>query len=426
MTSYYFIPFLILFLIFITAFFSSTETALSISSKAKLHRFRKMGHRSAAMALKLHEKMGLVISVILACNTIVNTIIATVAASFLIGVFGDQYGAIISAIIMSPVIWFAGEVLPKMFAIYKPEALFLKATPIIHVIFKFFSPVNHIVNALASFVLRLCGINTQENNQNNLDELIGAIDLHQRPDEDDTVEERAMLKSILDLGDVAVHEIMVHRKNVTMINADDPIEDIISQVLASPFTRIPIWQNSIDNIVGIIHSKILFRAIRNQKDDLNKIDILKIAQKPWFIPENKDLLDQLKDFQHRREHFANVVDEYGSWLGIVTLEDILEEIVGEITDENDIAFKGVRPQKDGSYIIDGNVTIRDLNRQFQWDLPDEEASTIAGLIVYKFRIIPNIGQIFTLNNFRFEILRRQRNQITLIRITHTPLIKEHE
>ena len=415
MSIFLFLP-LVVILVSITAFFSSSETAISVASKPKLHRFSKSGHRWAKLALKLHEKMGLVISVVLACNTIFNTIIATVGASFLIGVFGDQSGPIISAVIMSPIIWFAGEVLPKMYAIYKPELLFLRASPIINVIFKLFSPINHIVNVLASSVLKLAGVSDSLNQSGNLDELKGAIDLHQSADIQDTQDEKAMLKSILDLGSVNVEEIMVHRKNVTMINADEPVDEIISQVLASPFTRIPIWQDSLDNIVGVVHAKVLFRYIRQNKDT-SKLDILKIAQKPWFIPENKDLLDQLKDFQQRREHFANVVDEYGSWLGIVTLEDILEEIVGEIADESDVAFKGVRPQKDGSYIVDGNVTIRDLNRQFEWELPDEDAATIAGLILYQFRVIPSIGQVFTLDNFKFEILRRQRNQITLIRVT---------
>lgn len=417
MDSNYFFPLIIIGLICLTAFFSSTETAISVSSKAKLHRFLKSGHKSAKLAIRLHEKMGLVISVVLACNTIVNTVIATVGASFLIGVFGDQSGPIISAMIMSPLIWFAGEVLPKMFAIHKPETIFLKAAPVLKVIFKLFSPVNHIVNLLASFVLRVSGMTDKGGADANLDELKGAIDLHQRPDAEDTQDERAMLKSILDLGSVSVNEIMIHRKNVTMINADEQMDDIISQVLSSPFTRIPIWKDSVDNIVGVIHAKVLFRAIRQAEGAMNKLDILKIAQKPWFIPESKPLLDQLKDFQQRREHFSNVVDEYGSWLGIVTLEDILEEIVGEIADENDVTFKGVRPQKDGSYIVDGNVTIRDLNRQFEWGLPDGNASTVAGLILYQFRLIPSVGQIFTLEGFRFEILRRQRNQIMLLRIT---------
>lgn len=417
MHSNYLFPLIILALILLTGFFSSTETAISVASKARLHRFLKSGHKSAKIAIMLHEKMGLVISVVLACNTIVNTIIATIGASFLIGIFGDQSGPIISAMIMSPLIWFAGEVLPKMFAIHKAEAIFLRVAPALNIIFKLFSPINHIINLLASFVLRISGMTDKEGSDANLDELKGAIDLHQRPDASDTQDERAMLKSILDLGSVAVNEIMIHRKNVTMINAADPIDDIIAQVLSSPFTRIPVWKDSIDNIVGIVHAKVLFRAIRQADMTMNTLEILKIAQKPWFIPESKPLLDQLKDFQQRREHFANVVDEYGSWLGIVTLEDILEEIVGEITDENDIAFKGVRPQKDNSYIVDGNVTIRDLNRQFEWGLPDENASTIAGLILYQFRLIPTVGQIFTLDGFRFEILRRQRNQIMLLRVT---------
>jgi Mg2+/Co2+ transporter CorB len=415
MNEIYFLP-IILGLICCTALFSALETAISVSSKAKLYRLLKRGDKNAKVAAALYEKLGLVISVILACNTILNTVSATLAASLLISLFGD-YGTFISALIMAPLIWICGEVLPKMFAIYSPEKIFLKFANLLKFIFKLFSPFNHIVNSLASFILKLFGIDMNAKDQSaNLDELKGAIDLHQSINHEDTKEEKAMLKSILDLGTVTVNEIMVHRKNVTAINIDDPIDEIVAQVLESPFTRIPLWQNSNDNIIGVIHVKGLLRAIRAEKK-LDKDVILKTAHKAWFIPENTDLLEQLKTFRSRREHFANVVDEYGAWLGIVTLEDVLEEIVGEISDEHDITFKGVRPQKDGSFIVDGTVTIRDLNRQFDWDLPDEDAATLAGLILYEFRVIPSVGQIFSFKSFRFEILRRQRNQITLIRVT---------
>jgi Mg2+/Co2+ transporter CorB len=224
-----------------------------------------------------------------------------------------------------------------------------------------------------------------------------------------------MLRSVLDLSEIDVSEIIVHRKTITMINADDSAEKIVDQVLASPHTRVPLWRNQPDNVIGVIHAKEVLRAIYN-KGNFN-IDIDSLVSNAWFIPETTRLLDQLQAFRDRHEHFALVVDEYGSLQGIVTLEDILEEIVGDITDEHDISLPGLRPQSDGSFIVDGSFTIRDLNRHLEWNLPDEEASTIAGIILHESRRIPEVGQAFMFFGLRFEIMRRQRNQITTIRIT---------
>jgi Mg2+/Co2+ transporter CorB len=226
-----------------------------------------------------------------------------------------------------------------------------------------------------------------------------------------------MLRSILDLTEVDVGEIMTHRKNVTMVDADEPAEKVVKQVLASPFTRLPLWRGEPDNIVGVIHAKALLRAVRGGEDKLDGIDVVKLAGRPWFVPESTSLLDQLQAFRKRREHFALVVDEYGTLMGIVTLEDILEEIVGDIADEHDIPVPGVVRQPDGSFVVQGTVTIRDLNRRFEWGLPDEEAATIAGLILHEARRIPDVGQAFNFHGLRFEILRRHRHQITAIRIS---------
>jgi Mg2+/Co2+ transporter CorB len=226
-----------------------------------------------------------------------------------------------------------------------------------------------------------------------------------------------MLRSILDLGEVSVEEIMTHRRNVVLIDADLPVEKILDELTESPFTRLPLFRGDQDEIIGILHGKALLRAIRNHEgDDMSELDIVAVANSPWFIPDSTNLLDQLQAFRDRKEHFAVVVDEYGTLQGVVTLEDILEEIVGNIDDENDISVAGVRAQPDGSYLVDGTVTLRDLNRELDWNLPDEDASTVAGLILHEARIIPTIGQEFLFHGFRFKILRRHRNQITQIRI----------
>jgi Mg2+/Co2+ transporter CorB len=243
----------------------------------------------------------------------------------------------------------------------------------------------------------------------------GVIEMHEGPDEEIN-QQRAMLRSILDLADVEVEDIMIHRKNVQMIDGNQPPATIVDEILESPYTRIPIYRESQDNIVGVIHIKQLLRALHEVGGKPDKVKIDSILQDPWFIPESTTLFDQLQAFRERREHFAVVVDEYGSIMGIVTLEDILEEIVGEIDDEHDTSVLGVTYQ-DGSYIVDGSVTIRDLNREFEWRLPDEEYATIAGLILFEAKMIPEVGQSFIFFNFRFDVLKRQRNQLVKIRIT---------
>ena len=245
------------------------------------------------------------------------------------------------------------------------------------------------------------------------------IELHEGAD-NETQAQRTMLRSILDLFDVDVEEIMTHRKNVSMLDASDPIEKIIEAALESPYTRMPVYREDTDNIIGVLHAKALMRELKMRErngDDLDGLDIENLAADPWFVPESTTLHDQLQAFKSRREHFAVVVDEYGSFMGIVTLEDILEEIVGEIDDEHDETVMGVRKQADGSYLIEGDVTIRDLNREFEWNLPgDADYSTLAGLIIHEAKIVPDVGQSFTFYDFRFDIVKKQRNQLGLIRV----------
>ncbi len=409
----------IVVLLYVSAFFSACETAITSASRAKLHQLAKEGNQRAVIIRTLQEKLGLVVSVILTCNTMINTLSASLATKLITDLVGDEgFGVLYASFIMGSLILIYAEVMPKMIALHAPERLVLRSAKFLNFIFGLFRPLNHMINVLARNTLSLFGVKTsgQTSLYASLDELKGVIDLHQGPGQD-VPQERAMLKSILDLGSVQVGEIMVHRKNVTMLNADDPSSLIVDQVLSCPFTRLPLYKGDPDNIVGVVNAKALLRAVRQHSGNVDELDIEKVASKPWFVPESNDLLEQLQAFRTRREHFALVVDEYGVLLGIVTLEDILEEIVGEIDDEHDIMVRGVRPQTDGSYIVDGSVTIRDLNRQFDWNLPDEHAATIAGLLLYQVRLIPEVGQVFMFHGFRFEILRRQRNQVTLIRLT---------
>lgn len=408
----------VLCLLLAAGYCSSCETAISVSSKAKLHQLaREKRGKRAAIAEKLKDQMGYMISAILTCNTIFTTIATALTSSIFVALVGKE-GVVYTSLLMSSLILIYAEVMPKMIALYNPEKLLISSAYVLRMFLFVCKPVSRFTNWIARGTLSVFGINpantASEGDMSN-EELRGVIDLHRGPDKD-TIQERTMLNSVLDLKSVDVSEIMVHRKNVTMMNADDPIESIVDQVLSSPFSRVPLWQGDPDNIVGVINVKMLLRAVRAMPDKIAQIDIKEIAHKPWFIPDSTDLLEQLRMFRTRREHFAIVVDEYGALLGVVTLEDILEEIVGEIDDEHDISVKGVRPQADGSLIIDGSVTIRDLNREFDWHLPDDSASTIAGLLINTVRLIPDVGQVFMLYGFRLTVLKRQKNQITLIKM----------
>lgn len=229
-------------------------------------------------------------------------------------------------------------------------------------------------------------------------------------------DDRDMVAGLVNLRELEVSDAMVHRTKMATLDAGEPPADLVREALASPFTRLPLWRDTPDNIVGVLHAKDLLRELQALGNDISRLDIQKIARPAWFVPDGTTLADQLKAFRRRKQHFALVVDEYGEVMGLVTLEDILEEIVGEISDEHDIAFTGARRHPDGSVNVEGSVAIRDLNRFMGWNLPDEEATTVAGLVIHEARIIPEPGQTFIFHDFRFQVMRRQRNRLTLLRI----------
>jgi Mg2+/Co2+ transporter CorB len=406
-------------LLVLSAFFSGSETALTGASRPLMHQLETKGNSRAKTVNKLQERKGRLIGAILIGNNLVNILASALATSILIGMFGEA-GIAYATIIMTALIVMFAEILPKTYALQNADRAALQIAPIIRPLVILLSPITFGTQWVVRIALRIFGIHLHSGEDfiSKTDELRGAIELHQsEEDDDDTVQhERAMLRSVLDLSEVDVGEIMVHRKTVAMINADEPAEEIVGQVLASQYTRLPLWRDQPENIIGVLHAKEVLRAIHENEGNFN-INIESLAAEAWFIPETTRLLDQLQAFRDRHEHFALVIDEYGSLEGVVTLEDILEEIVGDIADEHDISVPGLRPQSDGSYIVDGSFTIRDLNRHFEWNLPDEEASTIAGLILHESRRIPDVGQAFMFHGLRFDIMRRQRHQITAIRIT---------
>ncbi|MDP6602718.1 MAG: HlyC/CorC family transporter [Rhodospirillales bacterium] len=405
-------------LLVLSAFFSGSETALTAASRPLMHQMENNGNRRARIVNRLHQRKGRLIGAILLGNNLVNITASALATGSMIALFGEA-GVAYATIVMTLLILIFSEILPKTYAFRYANRLALYVAPVVSAVVFLFAPVTRAIQLILSALLKPFRIDFRADEEalgNGLEELRGAIELHAR--ETGTIaHERAMLRSVLDLAEVQVGEIMIHRKSVTRIEIDQPIEDVVGEVLDSPFTRIPLWRGEPDNIVGVLHVKELLRAEMTRKSDLDALDVGALAAEPWFIPDTTLLLDQLQAFRARRSHFALVVDEYGSLMGIVTLEDILEEIVGDISDEHDIQVIGVRYAGDGSYVVDGNVTIRDLNREFEWGLPDEEAATAAGLVLHESRRIPEVGQIFLFHGLRFEILRRQRNQITALRVT---------
>ncbi|MDR3224449.1 MAG: CNNM domain-containing protein [Holosporales bacterium] len=408
---------LVVVLLICSAYFSACETAITACSKHKIFSLSNEGNKKAIIITKLREEISLVISSILVCATILNALTVAVTTNMFVEVLGDC-AIFFAPIITSIFIVLFAEVLPKMLTIASPEdillpsAVFIKYT---HVVLK---PLNRIIGFVASRIISIIRRSSKHNEfESSLNELRGAIALHKGIDIEDTEKEKEMLQSVLDLGTVQVSNIIVHRKNVTMFCADESIDTLVDRVMDCPFTRVPLWSGEQDNIVGVLHANDFLKAIK-RCSSIEDLNVLEIARKPWFIPENKDLLDQLQDFKQRHEHFAVVVDEYGSFMGIITLEDILEEIVGNIEDEHDVAaVAGIRQQLDGSYVVDGSVNIRDLNREIDSKFKSDMAATVAGLVINSVGIIPEIGQTFVLHGYKFDILKRQRNQVTLLKVS---------
>jgi Mg2+/Co2+ transporter CorB len=311
------------------------------------------------------------------------------------------------------------EVMPKTWALMQADRVALALAPVLGVSLRLLGPTARAVSALARFFLRLLGVRrTPGQDAHAQDELLlGAIDLHGvGGHEPEAPTETRMLRSVLELADVAVSAVMTHRANVESFDIDMPVDRLVDLALKSPHTRLPLYRGQAENVVGVIHAKALFRAVQRHDGPLATLNLDAFVTEPWFIPETTSLLDQLQAFKRRREHFALVVDEYGALQGVVTLEDIIEEIVGEIDDEHDLRVVGVVPGPDGSYICGGGVPVRDLNREFGWSLPEDVATTIAGLVLHEARRIPDVGQTFAFHGFRFEILKREGNRIAQLRL----------
>ena len=405
----------IIFLLIISAFFSGSETALTAASRPKMYQLEKENNLRAKIVNFLKNKKERLIGTLLLGNNLVNTLATAIATSFFINLLGDnQKGILYSTIVMTLLILIFGEVLPKTIAINKADKFALLFAPFIKFLVTILSPFTYLINFFTRIILKLFKFEINTDISTSEDELRGTIDLHAKSE--GSTEEKDMLQGILDLDDLQVKEIMTHRKNIEVIYVNESINKNIKKILNSQFTRLPLYDKNSDKILGIINVKDVLKNINKKK----KLDLKLIAKNAWFIPETTSVLDQLQEFKKKQRHLAFVVDEYGTLMGIVTLEDIIEEIVGDIEDEHDIKIKGAKKSKDGKYTIRGNVTIRDMNREFGWNLPDKNASTLAGLIFHEIKTIPEPGKIFSFYGFRFEIINIRKNHIELVKVI--PLI----
>src|SRR5579871_6512553 len=415
---------IVIVLLLISAFFAASETALTGSSRASMLRLEKQGSRQAANVNWLLSVRDRMIGALLLGNNIANIGASALATGIFTAWFGDV-GVLYATGVMTALVVIFAEVLPKTIAINAPDRVALAVARPMKITMVLLGPLVTVVEAIVRLLLRAFGATANHNHPilSPFDRLRGAVDLLHHEGKVEK-QDRDMLGGLLDLRELQVSDVMVHRTEMVMINADLPAEDLVREVLATEFTRIPLWREKPENIIGVLHAKDLLRAIRAAEGDTSKIDVTTIMLPPWFVPEMRPVSEQLKAFRRRKTHFALVVDEYGEVEGMVTLEDILEEIVGDISDEHDVVVAGVRAQPDGSVVVDGSVPIRDLNRAMDWHLPDEEATTVAGLVIHEARSIPERGQSFTFHGFRFRVLRRERNRITALRIV--PVLRETE
>jgi Mg2+/Co2+ transporter CorB len=411
-------------LIMVSFLFSGTETSVTAVSRARLHTLEANGDARAGIVGRLVLRRDRLVGALLIGNNLVNILASALATTAMLTLFGEA-GVLYATVAMTVLLVIFAEILPKSWALSRPEQFALAVSRFTQLVVFLFGHLSTLANLVVRGLLALFGINLSRDAPmlSAHEELRGTIEVLHR--EGGVVkQDRDRVGGLLDLHELELSDIMIHRTNMRTICADDAPEQIVREVLQSPHTRMPVWRGTMDNIVGVVHAKDLLRALHEVDHDFSRIDIVKVARKPWFVPDTTTLQDQLNAFLRRKAHFAIVVDEYGEVEGMVTLEDIIEEIVGDIADEHDIEMQGVKQEADGSVVVDGSVTIRDLNSAIDLNLTDEEATTIAGLVIHETQTIPEEKQAFTFHGMRFVVLKRDRNRITKLRIKPVETIQQ--
>lgn len=407
----------IVVLIALSAFFNLGETALTAASRARMHALEQDGNARAAVVNRVLRSPEKMIGTILIGNTLVD-VLASALASGLAVVLVGEVGVVYATIVITFLIVVFAAVLPKTYALAYSDRVALLVAPLMRAVIVVLNPITVAIEFIVRQLLKLTP-GKADDEANILaahEELRGTIEL-QTKEGAVARHDADMLGGVLDLRDLQVSDIMVHRTKMETIDADEPPQKIVDDLLRTQYTRVPVWKDEPENIVGVLHTKDLFSALGRSGWDVGKLDIMSFTVEPWFVPDTTPLKAQLNQFLKRKAQMALVVDEYGEVQGLITLEDILEEIVGQIADEHDTHEAAIRPQPDGTVNVDGTVAIRDLNRQMNWNLPDEEATTIAGLVIHEAQTIPEPGQVFTFYGYRFEILRKTRNKIAALRMS---------
>lgn len=414
----------IVLLIALSAFFNMSETGLTAASRARMHALEQEGNARAKLVNKVLSRPEKMIGAVLLGNTLVDVLAASLASILAVKLVGDIGVAYATAIVTVLIVIFAA-VLPKTYALAFSDRVALSVAPVMRIIIVVLTPFTVAIEYVVRLLLKLTP-STDDDAANILaahEEIRGTIDLQAK---EGTVQkgDANMLGGVLDLTHLQVSDIMVHRTKMETLSADDPPQKIIDEILKSQYTRVPLWKDEPENIVALLHTKDLLTALGRAGWDVAQLDVMSFAQSPWFVPDTTTLKDQLNQFLKRKAQMALVVDEYGEVQGLITLEDILEEIVGQIADEHDTYEAQIRPQTDGTVNVDGAVAIRDLNRHMDWDLPAGEATTVAGLVIHEAQTIPEPGQVFTFHNYRFEVLRKSRNKLAALRIKKLPAVFE--
>ena len=415
---------LILVLLFVSAMFSAAETAMTGASRGRMHQLERDGDKAARRVNRLLSDRESMIGAVLLGNNLINILSATLVGQVFEHALPKPWNVIVSTAVMTTLVFVFAEVLPKTLAITQSDDVARALSIPTEIAVRTMQPILFTVQWLVRKTLRLFGarVDMETDVLAAHEEIRGAVEFHHS---EGAVErrDRNMFRGVLDLAERDVNQVMVHRKNISMLDADLDAPTLIEQALEIGHTRIPLYRDNPENVVAVLHARDLMQALARAEGRLSEIDIEAVAREPWFIPETTSLKGQLNAFLKAQNHFALVVDEYGALMGLVTLEDILEEIVGEIEDEHDASLPGLTRQPDGSVHVDGTLPIRDLNRAMDWDLPDDEAVTVAGLVIHEAQTIPEVGQTFIFHHHRFQVLRRQRNQITALRVS-APLAEE--
>ncbi|WP_417317796.1 HlyC/CorC family transporter [Emcibacter sp.] len=414
-SSSFTLPFLsVLGLIIVSAFFSGSETGLTGVTRAKIHKLKMEGNRRAILVSKLRENKERLIGAILLGNNVVNIAASAIATALAIRYVGEE-GVIYATGIMTVLVLVFAEVLPKTYAVRHAEQVALAVAPLFVIITKILSPFTIAVQVIVDKVLALFSMAPPEE-MSGVEVLRGAVDLYHE-EGNVLTDDKDMLSGVFDLGETEVREIMIHRSDMVAVNIDEPAERIIDFMANCSHSRLPVWHHSPTNIIGLLHSKDVFKAVQNRKDGDETIDIKSLVRDPWFVPETITLKNQLKAFQEKQKHIAMIVDEFGSVSGLISLEDIIEEVVGEIEDEHDLPVeKKIQRFKNGSYNVDGDISIRDLNRELGWNLSDEDANTVAGYIMAAAQRIPEVDDVFEIGEFMFKVLAKDKTQITRVKI----------